>query len=120
MPSVTKISRPWLRKAETQSEKRTDKFYLSTIWRKARAYHLALNPICYYCSLSGRKHIPTVAIVDHFRPRKLFPELELDGDNLRTSCDHSHNVKRNWEKGIGSKEQFERDIEALIARFSKK
>src|SRR5688500_5583512 len=103
MPSVTKISRPWIVKAQTQSEKKTDKFYLSTPWRKTREHHLALNPICFYCELSGRKHIPRVAYVDHFRPRRLFPELEWEPTNLRTSCSETHNAKRQWESKITNK-----------------
>lgn len=120
MPSVQKISRPWIQKAPTQSEKAKDKFYDSSVWRKTRLFHYTQNPICFYCELSGRKHIPLVAYIDHFRPRRLYPELSLDGSNLRTSCSETHNIKRNWEKGIGSKEQFERMIPELITRFSKK
>lgn len=120
MPSVTKVSRPWIRKAETQSEKKTDPFYLSKLWRGTREVHLAHNPLCFYCELSGRKHIPRISYVDHYRPRRLFPELELDGNNLRTSCQETHDIKRQWEKGIGSREQFERLIPELIAKFSKK
>lgn len=118
MPTLNKISRPWIRKAETQSEKKTDKFYYSSPWRKLRAFILAEDPLCYYCSLSDKKRLATIA--DHYRPRKLFPELQLIHTNIKGSCDHCHNQKRNWERKIASREQFERDIEGLIARFSKK
>lgn len=118
MPSVQKINRPWIRKAESQSEKATDKFYHSTIWRKTRSYHLSLNPLCFYCLLSGMRHFGNIC--DHYRPRKLYPELALDGDNFRTCCDHTHNIKRAFEKGIGSREQFEREIPELMSNFSKK
>jgi 5-methylcytosine-specific restriction endonuclease McrA len=115
MPSVTKINRPWIKKAETQSEKKTDKFYHSSSWRKLRAYILACEPLCYYCQLSGQKRLATIG--DHFRPRKLFPELQLIHSNIKGSCDHHHNQKRNWESKQASKEQFERNIEAFLNKM---
>lgn len=119
MPSVTKVSRPWIVKAQTQAEKKTDPFYLSSLWRKSRAYHLSINPICYYCALGGHKHIPEPSIVDHYRPRRLYPELELSPENFRTSCSQAHDKKRQWEKSITTKEQFERLLPELLAKFTR-
>ena len=119
MPTVTKVQRPWIQKAQTQAEKKTDAFYTSALWRKLRLYHLSLNPICYYCELSGRKHIPQVSYVDHYRPRRLYPHLELDGENLRTSCQQTHDIKRAFERGIGTQEQFERKISELMNKFKR-
>lgn len=118
MPTVQRIQRPWIRKAETQNEKKTDPFYVSTIWRKTRAFHLSHNPLCYYCDMVGLKHFGN--IVDHYRPRKLYPELALDGPNLRTSCDHAHNIKRQFEKEITTRDQFERRIPELMERFKER
>jgi 5-methylcytosine-specific restriction endonuclease McrA len=115
MPSVTKINRPWIIKSETQSEKKTDPFYTSSVWRKLRAFVLNEDPLCYYCKLSNVKRLATVG--DHFRPRKLFPELQLIHSNIKGSCDYHHNLKRQWESKIGSKEQFERDIEAFLNKL---
>ena len=119
MPSITKVQRPWIKPAQTQAEKKTDPFYVSTIWRKTREVHLAHNPLCFYCELSGKKHIPRIAYVDHYRPRRLYPELELDSDNLRTSCQHTHDIKRQFERKITSKEQFERMIPELMEKFKR-
>ena len=119
MPTVNKISRPWIKPSESQSEKKTDPFYHSPPWRKLRAYHLSLNPMCWYCLLFGRRHIPPVSYVDHFRPRKLYPELSLDQENLRTACEWAHNFKRAWERLITTKEQFESKINELLERFIK-
>lgn len=118
MPSVSKIQRPWIRKAESQSEKATDKFYLSTPWRKLRAYVLAEDPLCYYCQHAGLRRLATIG--DHFRPRRLFPELELVRENIKGSCDHHHNQKRQWESKIGSREQFDRTIHELLTKFKGK
>jgi 5-methylcytosine-specific restriction endonuclease McrA len=117
MPSVTKIQRPWIKKATNQSEKKTDKFYHSSPWRKSTKYHRAKNPLCYYCELSGTTRIGT--LTDHFRPRKIFPDLALEPTNFRTSCDPCHNVKRQWEKDITTAEQFETRIKELLERFIK-
>jgi 5-methylcytosine-specific restriction enzyme A len=117
MPSVTKIQRPWIRKAETQAEKKTDKFYVSTLWRKLRAVILANDPLCYYCLLSGHRRLATIC--DHYRPRKIFPELELSPENIKGSCDNCHNVKRNFERTITTREQFDRLIPLLMDRFKK-
>jgi 5-methylcytosine-specific restriction endonuclease McrA len=115
MPSVTKVQRPWIKKAISQSEKKTDVFYHSLVWRKLRAFVLNEDPLCYYCQFSGTKRLATIG--DHFRPRKLFPELQLIHSNIKGSCDYHHNVKRQWESKIGSKEQFERDIQAFLNKL---
>jgi 5-methylcytosine-specific restriction endonuclease McrA len=118
MPSVTKVNRPWIKKSETQSEKKTDPFYHSPLWRKLRAVVLAEDPLCYYCLLSGLRRLATIG--DHFRPRKIYPELSLDKTNIKGSCDNHHNTKRQFEKGISSREQFERLIPELMAKFTGK
>jgi 5-methylcytosine-specific restriction endonuclease McrA len=115
MPSVNKIQRPWIKPSETQSEKKTDPFYLSTPWRKLRKYVLQLNPLCFYCKLKG---ITTLAVIgDHFRPRKLYPEQSLEQDNIKGCCEQCHNIKRAFERTIYTKEQFERKVNDLLKHF---
>lgn len=35
--------------------------------------------------------------VDHIKPRKLFPELALDPDNLQVLCHECNHGKGNWD-----------------------
>lgn len=100
------------RKPPSQYTKQTDPFYLSKEWRSARHAHLVENPLCFYCQLT---HIITVAtLVDHFKPKRLFPELALVREFFRSSCDHHHNLKRVFERKIATREQFEREIGTFI------
>lgn len=117
MPTNNTVRRPWIKYSEQQGQKKTDPFYYSTLWRKAREYHLKLNPLCYYCGLFGLTHFGT--IVDHEMPRKYFPHLELVGDNFRTSCDHAHNIKRVCEKEMTSPLQQDSMMKTFIERLSK-
>jgi 5-methylcytosine-specific restriction endonuclease McrA len=73
---------------------------------------LTEEPLCYYCSL---KNIVTAAnIGDHFRPKRIFPELSLHRPNIKPCCNECHNKKRNWESKIATREQFERNIDSFI------
>jgi 5-methylcytosine-specific restriction enzyme A len=56
-------------------------------WPTARVKHLLLHPCCEAC---GSKNDPNV---HHIKPFHLFPELELEEDNLITLCNtHCHIV----------------------------
>lgn len=103
MPTVNKIQRPWIKPSTPQSEKKTDPFYHSPSWRKVRIFHIKLKPLCEYCDLFGIKHFGNFC--DHEKPRRLFPELELVDSNLKTSCQVAHDIKRNCEKRMVSREQ---------------
>jgi 5-methylcytosine-specific restriction endonuclease McrA len=117
MPSVNHIQRPWIKPSVQQSEKKTDPFYHSPSWRKLRALILSIDPLCYYCTLKGIIRLATIG--DHFRPRKLYPELALVQENIKPCCDHCHNVKRAFEKTIGSVALFEERIGNFIKSLKK-
>jgi 5-methylcytosine-specific restriction protein A len=110
MPTVTKIQRPWIKKYDQQEKH--DPFYNSTPWRKLRAYILAKDPLCHYCRLIGQVTVATIG--DHLKPRRLFPELSLYPDNIVGSCDHHHQVKRNWERTLSTQDQYNERIDAFL------
>jgi 5-methylcytosine-specific restriction endonuclease McrA len=107
------LETPWVPKREDQPRKSQgnhDPFYDSVQWRALRKKHIRRDPFCAY-------HKGTVAegrVVDHVRPRRLYPKLELDPLNLETCCDRCHNKKRNIESRIKSIEQFEKKMKYYI------
>lgn len=50
-------------------------------WPEVRNSHLVIQPVCQACK--GTKDLN----VHHIKPVHLFPELELDRDNLITLCE---------------------------------
>lgn len=67
-------------------------FLLSPEWRALRARVVAhYGGKCMKCS-----HIPKRGVnVDHIKPRKLFPELALEFDNLQVLCSRCNKAKGN-------------------------
>ena len=51
-------------------------------WRRMAKAHLKKEPTCQWCGNT------TALEVHHIRPFQLFPELELDPNNLITLCDN--------------------------------
>jgi 5-methylcytosine-specific restriction endonuclease McrA len=63
-----------------------DPFYASSAWRNVRKIVLTRDHgFCVIC----RKTMPRMQ-VDHIKPRKQFPHLALDLNNLRTLCPYCH------------------------------
>jgi len=57
------------------------KFYQSWEWKKLRYEAIKrYGPICMCCGSDYR------IVVDHIKPRRLYPELELDPDNVQILC----------------------------------
>ena len=65
-----------------------DPFYSSRRWRKFRAWVLRRKPLCEHCEQQDRtteaKH------VHHDKPRKQFPQLAFDYDNMVALCHPCH------------------------------
>ena len=76
-----------------------DQFYGTTRWRKLRAVFRAANPLCAECAKAGR----TVAglEVHHLKPRRQFPELAYDLNNLEHLCKPCHSRKIRQEQRLG-------------------
>lgn len=74
-------------------------FYRSMRWRKLREWFLAQpeNALCVECKKLGS--LVPAQFVDHIKPRKEFPELAWDGDNLQGLCLSCHSRKTKLEQG---------------------
>jgi 5-methylcytosine-specific restriction endonuclease McrA len=75
----------------------TGKDFLQTYeWRRVRM--IALKKYGARCQCCGATPASgAVMNVDHIKPRKIFPELALDPDNLQVLCDECNHGKGNWD-----------------------
>lgn len=74
----------------------TDTFLTSFEWRRVRMMALKkYGAICQCCGASPANG--AVMNVDHIKPRKLFPELALDVNNLQILCQECNHGKGNWD-----------------------
>lgn len=63
----------------------------SSLWPAARRRHLAEHPECVACGSRARIE------VHHVRPFHLYPDMELDPDNLISLCENEgHNCHLIW------------------------
>ena len=71
--------------------------FLSTYeWRKTRMVALKkYGARCQCCGASAANGI--VIHVDHIKPRKLFPHLALNVENLQVLCEVCNHGKGNWD-----------------------
>lgn len=71
--------------------------FLSTFeWKRVRMMALKkYGPVCQCCGASPATG--AVMNVDHIKPRKLFPQLALDLDNLQVLCGDCNHGKGNWD-----------------------
>jgi 5-methylcytosine-specific restriction endonuclease McrA len=74
------------------------KEFLSTYeWRKARMEALKkYGPVCQCCGATPSHG--AVMNVDHIKPRRLFPHLALDVNNLQVLCHECNHGKGNWDQ----------------------
>lgn len=95
MPTINRkeLKKPW--KAATPKKKGSwgfdTGFYTRKAWRSLRKSKLFENPLCEECQKNGV--ITSATVVDHDKPRRLRPDLELEYSNLRSLCESCHNTK---------------------------
>ena len=70
-------------------------FYAKKAWRNLRASKLREDPLCESCKRD--KQYITATVVDHIKPRRDHPDLELSWDNLQSLCEKCHNSKSGRE-----------------------
>ena len=74
-----------------------DSFLNSYEWRKVRMVALKKHGArCQCCGATPATG--AVMNVDHIKPRKLFPELALDVENLQVLCHECNHGKGNWDQ----------------------
>lgn len=71
--------------------------FLSTFeWKATRMMALRkYGPVCQCCGASPQTG--AVMHVDHIKPRKIFPQLALDVNNLQILCGDCNHGKGNWD-----------------------
>ena len=74
-----------------------DEFYGSSVWRVLRM--VVLKEHGARCQCCGRTAKDGIRInVDHIKPRRQFPELELDKNNLQVLCEDCNAGKGSWDQ----------------------
>lgn len=88
--------RPWKIKPYKKQASPTDKdFLFSFEWRKLRLQALdKYGHVCVSCGSTPKSG--AILNVDHIKPRKYFPELALDINNLQVLCSECNHGKGNW------------------------
>lgn len=77
---------------------KVSEFYTSFEWLKLRMEVIKkYGAVCACCGSSPKKDRIKIN-VDHIKPRKEFPELELVFDNLQVLCSDCNKGKGNWDK----------------------
>lgn len=75
----------------------TDAFLESYEWRRVRM--VALKRAGARCECCGATPADGVRMhVDHIKPRRVYPELALDPDNLQVLCEVCNHGKGNWDE----------------------
>lgn len=78
------------------AEVKRDAFLATYEWRRMRMVVLKRDGRrCACCGASPETG--AVMHVDHIKPRKLFPHLALDPDNLQVLCAACNHGKGNWD-----------------------
>lgn len=75
----------------------SDAFLATFEWRRVRMEALKkYGPRCMCCGATPSDG--AVMNVDHIKPRKLFPDLALDINNLQILCHDCNHGKGNWDQ----------------------
>lgn len=84
-------------KKEKNKDVNSDAFLSSYAWRKLRMQ--VLEKYGAQCHCCGRSRADGIIIhIDHIKPRRKYPELALDFDNLQCLCNECNHGKGNWDE----------------------
>lgn len=97
------MKRSWQPTRKPQEGRKYDnKDYHTTAWRKLRAAHIEVNPLCVTCKKENR--ITPAQVVDHKinvasgRSQEERDSLMWNPDNLQSLCNYHHNQKSGKER----------------------
>ncbi len=101
---AAKYREPVAEKPRAVKEKKVKKIYVATDaflssfqWRKLRMEALKkYGPKCMCCGATPATG--AVMNVDHIKPRKLWPSLALEINNLQILCHECNHGKGNWDQ----------------------
>lgn len=90
------LSQEWQQSKVRGIHTSTDAFLLTYEWRKVRMEALKkYGARCQCCGITPSHG--AVMNVDHIKPRRLFPHLALDINNLQVLCHECNHGKGNWD-----------------------
>lgn len=85
-------------RAQSPEAKLYHTLYYTPRWRRERAQHLALEPLCRMCARAGRQ--TKAVLVDHIQPHRGDLTLFWDRNNLQSLCRlHGNSEKQRIENG---------------------
>ena len=117
-PGPVRIIRSTAPQAAGSFDPNSDAFLQSYEWKRLRMKVLKrYGARCQCCGASPSDG--AVMNVDHIKPRRLFPKLALDEDNLQVLCGDCNHGKGNWDQTDWRPEDVDHDQVAtlrLIAR----
>lgn len=95
-----------------------DSFLFSYEWRRVRMLALKkYGPKCQCCGATPQTG--GVMNVDHIKPRKLFPHLALDVDNLQILCHECNHGKGNWDQTDWRQEEVDPEVISMLRDIAK-
>lgn len=95
-PKAKKDKGTWTPSLPNSISPESDAFLSTYEWRRVRMTALKKHgPVCQCCGATPKTG--AVMNVDHIKPRKLFPELALDVENLQILCHECNHGKGNWD-----------------------
>lgn len=90
-------------------------FYRKSPWLKLREAKIEENPLCELCESVGKTE--SGKFIDHILNRIMFPDYELEPDNLQTLCERCHSQKTRLESIPKTKAEYIKEMEEGRLRF---
>lgn len=95
------------------SKANAPEFLQSYDWRRVRMEALKKHGArCQCCGASAENGI--MLCVDHIKPRRFFPHLALDVDNLQILCEPCNHGKGNWDQTDWRHDEIEPETKAFL------
>jgi len=90
------------------NKRKRDSFYTSNDWVKLIKPMKERSRVCAYCGKQFREGQQKIG--EHFKPRRLWPELQLSPGNIKITCHSCNNGKSSREQYVKTKQQWIRKV----------